>query len=211
MNHANNIQLSSLQTGALGVNTYILSSDQGNIVIDPGGDAPEIKAELDTSKQTLILLTHAHSDHLGALNELLDTLPKSTGYYAHAECARRAADPELNLSTILGLPYSATAPTRTLSDGEIIDWAGIELTALHIPGHSPGHLCFYLPTLKVLFSGDAIFKRSIGRSDLPGGNSTELITNCRRLLDTLPTDTVIYPGHGPETTVDDERQNNPFL
>ena len=205
------IEITCLQTGPLSVNTYIITSEHDNIIIDPGGDAPEIISNIDTSKNTLILLTHSHFDHLGGLNELLEELPDGTEYYAHEECAKRASDPELNLSyQITGKPYIVVAPTKTLADKEEFTRAGTKIIALHVPGHAPGHLCFYLPEEGVLFSGDTIFYHSIGRSDLPGGDGWDLVANCRNLLKNLPAETQIYAGHGPATSVEQEG-TNPFL
>lgn len=204
--------INCLPTGPLEVNTYIITSDHDNVIIDPGGDVQEILANIDQSLKTIILLTHSHFDHLGGINELLSALPDDTEYLAHEECARRASNPELNLSAMLtGAPYSAFATTRTLTDKEEFTAAGTRIIALHTPGHAPGHLCFYLPEKKILFSGDTIFNHSIGRSDLPGGNGWDLIENCRHLLSTLPPETLIYPGHGSSTTVQQEKDTNPYL
>ncbi len=206
-----NFNLKCLPTGPFDVNTYIITSDSDNIIIDPGGSVEEILENIDQSKKTIILLTHSHFDHLGGLNELLDTLPAGTEYFAHAECAKRASDPELNLSRmIIGKPYTAVPATKTLSDNEEFTAAGTKIISLHVPGHAPGHLCFYLPEKDLLFSGDTLFNHSIGRTDLPGGDGWDLVENCRKMLTTLPGETIVHPGHGPATTIEQEK-SNPFL
>ena len=206
------ISVSVIQTGIYGVNTYIITSEHDNIIIDPGGDSNEIISMIDTSKNNLILITHSHFDHIGALNDLLNDLPSGTEYYAHKICAERVCDPELNLSkTLTGAPYTGKPATKTISDKEKILRGDIQIEALHVPGHAPGHLCYYLQSEGVLFSGDTIFANGIGRTDLPGGDTQTLLDHCRNILNILPPETTILSGHGPATTVMREKSSNPYL
>jgi glyoxylase-like metal-dependent hydrolase (beta-lactamase superfamily II) len=202
----------SLVTGPLGVNCYILGCPQSRraIVIDPGGNADEILALLADNGFLLktVVNTHGHFDHIGGNRTLIEAtgaelllhradLPLMQGAAAHAASFGIAtADP-------------SPAPDRFVEDGDRIEVGSIHLEAIHVPGHSPGSVC--LKCGDVLFVGDVLFAGSIGRTDLPGGDHLTLLKGLQSRLLTLPDRTVVYPGHGPETTIGRERQSNPFL
>lgn len=208
---SDSLEITSVPTGILQVNTYIITSADSAAVIDPGGNIESILPHVESKDNILVLLTHSHYDHIGGINELLEALPHAR-YYAHQICAQRAADPSLNLSfDHFGIEYATRPADHTLTDKEKFSIGDIEFQALHIPGHAPGHLCYYLPTEKAVFCGDTIFAHSIGRSDLPGGDGWDLVQHCREMLAFLPEETVLYPGHGPATTVKEEKATNPFL
>lgn len=207
-------KLIALEVGQLGTNCYLVAAAGATecVVVDPGGDAESIVARLKKERLTpaLVLITHSHFDHIGGLADLLQAYPGLTAA-AHAECAARMADPEDNLSYLGGVSIAVPAAERQLADGETFTAAGLEIQARLLEGHAPGHLVYHLPAEKLLFSGDALFYRGIGRSDLPGGSEKVLLAGLNRLLNDLPGETRALPGHGPATTLAEERDENPYL
>ena len=200
-------------------NTYIASdSESGDaIVIDPGmsNDAEMARFEKYVADNNLnikeIVLTHMHLDHCFGANRL----HRATG----APIAASAEDAILGVSIVgqatrfgIYLPESeAVRASIDLTDGDTVSFGSETLTVLAVPGHSRGGIALYSATAKVVFTGDSLFQGSIGRTDLPGGNHTELIDSVRTKLLTLPADTLVLPGHGPSTTIGRELQYNPFV
>ena len=199
--------------GPIAENAFIVRPDGGEhaVIVDPGDEAPkllgalqELGAELDA-----ILLTHTHYDHIGAVAEMAE----ATG--APVWCPEIEvpvlADPNAFMS-IPGLPplrgYEAD---HTLSGGEDLSLAGLEIKVLFTPGHSPGHVTFSIPDEQALFSGDVLFQGSVGRVDLPGGDGPTLMESIRSLVEGHPPETTVYPGHMGITTLGAERASNPFL
>lgn len=182
------------------------------VVIDPGDEADVIAAELrhKNLKLEAILLTHAHVDHIGGVDELLAEWPEAF-LACSAETSRRAGDPRLNLSVMMGPPVTAKPAGRILADGEEFELAGLKWRAVEIPGHDPGEMAYILGDGEKTFTGDVIFAGSVGRSDFPGGDGRLLVEGILKLLAELPKDGVLYPGHGPSTTVAAEERHNPFL
>lgn len=198
----------------LEVNTYLLYNNNEAIVIDCAcfyqHEKEQLKNFIHNEGFTLkyVLNTHLHFDHVFGNQFLLDQY--GIGPMAHA------ADEFLNdtsFAQMMGLqlndPFAKIS--AYLSDNQILSWSGPEIKVLHVPGHSPGGLAFYCQSEKCLFSGDTLFNQSIGRSDLPGGNHNQLLESIKTKLMALPDDVVVYPGHGPATTIGGERRNNPFL
>jgi glyoxylase-like metal-dependent hydrolase (beta-lactamase superfamily II) len=200
-----------LIVGALQANAYIAGCPAGKVaaVIDPGGEAERIVAEIASLGYEVccILITHGHYDHIGGLAEL----KKKTGapVMIHTGDASMLTNAGTNLSLSLGRKYEAGMPDRELNDGDVIRVGEHKLEVYHTPGHTPGSVCFAAPGL--VFSGDTLFAGSIGRTDFPGGSLRQLMTAIKRKLLPLPDDTVVYPGHGPDTTIGEEREQNPFL
>lgn len=196
-------------------NTYVIWRSGSNdcLVIDPGLQPELIVDCLREEGLTIraILNTHGHADHIGgnaAMKELAPDAPLIIGIGD----APMLTDADANLSAGFGLPILSPPADRTVREGETIELAGLKLNVLDIPGHSPGHVVFVQegsPTH--VFGGDVLFRGSIGRYDFPGSNGALLLQGIRRKLFTLPDDTVVYPGHGPVTTVGHERKTNPFL
>jgi hydroxyacylglutathione hydrolase len=179
---------------------------------DPGAIG-DLLAEHDLTP-IAALVTHGHIDHVGGIDGLAG--PTVTAYL-HPDDVDMARHPREQLRALLGHAAAdieaEVVSTRftDLSDGQLIDLAGVSLEVLHTPGHTPGHCCFYVPDEGVLFSGDQLFAGSIGRTDLPGGSYEALMASMATKVMPLPSNTVVLPGHGPSTTLAAERQFNPFL
>jgi hydroxyacylglutathione hydrolase len=189
-------------------NCWLVAAD-GNeeaIVIDPGFSPDRVRALLTAAgkRPVAVLATHGHYDHVGAAAEMCgEDIP----FYIHKEDELALTDPE---AWGAGMPIPTARPivTRPLSDGDIVEYAGLALEVLHTPGHTPGSVCFHAPQL--VFTGDLVFKGSIGRFDFPNSSEAAMRQSLRRFL-SLPDELAVYPGHNEPTTVSIERATNPFL
>jgi glyoxylase-like metal-dependent hydrolase (beta-lactamase superfamily II) len=203
--------LETLCVGAMQVNCYILAlqNDSCGIIIDPGDEEQEIKRVLDKYKITpaFIINTHGHIDHIGCDDKF------GVPVYIHSKDLVLLKDPELNLSNFLSGSFSVKSKIRTLEDKDNIELGLINLEVIHLPGHTPGGIALLMkrPKDKILFTGDSLFYQSIGRSDFPGANGALLVNSIKQRLLILDDDTVIYPGHGPSSTIGREKNSNPFL
>jgi hydroxyacylglutathione hydrolase len=201
--------LKTLVVGLLETNCYILGDESSKeaVVIDPGGDFEEINRQLDELglKVKSIVLTHSHFDHTGALAQL----KKATG----AEVLIHSEDAAM-LSTA-GQPFlletgnNPCEANRTLKAGDKINFGDLTLEVLHTPGHTPGGISLFID--KMVFVGDTLFCGSIGRTDLPGGSHKQLLYSIREKLLSKGDDCLVYPGHGPVSSIGEEKRNNPFL
>jgi hydroxyacylglutathione hydrolase len=179
------------------------------IVIDPCDEAPRLIEAVRGLDVAAILLTHTHFDHVGAVAPLA----RATG--AEVWC------PEIEVPVLADImryvpwpgfgPYESYDADHTVSGGERLELAGLEIDVLFTPGHSPGHVTYVLPSEQAIFSGDVLFEGSIGRTDLPGGDHATLMRTLASLVDALPAETVVYPGHMGNTTIGREQATNPFL
>ncbi|MBW2099204.1 MAG: MBL fold metallo-hydrolase [Deltaproteobacteria bacterium] len=203
--------IKTLAVGPIMANCFILGCEKTKeaVVIDPGDETDRILSALGELKLTLkyILCTHGHFDHVGGNKKL----KQATG----ADILIHSLDaPMLNQLTVhaasFGLSSENSPPAdRTIEDGETISFGEISLKVMHTPGHSPGGVVFY--TDKTAFAGDTLFAGSIGRTDLPGGDYETLISSIKNKLFTLDDDVKILPGHGPESTIGQEKRSNPFV
>lgn len=206
------IEIAVLTVGPVQTNCYIVNK-KGNrscVVIDPGEEAGKIAGYLKRNglENEGVLLTHGHFDHITGVSELL-SMAGGKLYASEAE-KELLKDPMLNSSALTGRPV-ALEPEYFLKDGQEFELAGMRFQVLYTPGHTIGSCCFYLEEEKVLFSGDTVFLESVGRTDLPTGNGQKLVESIRSRIFTLPPEVKIYPGHGPETSIEYEKRNNPFV
>jgi len=197
-------------------NTYLLYNESGNaIIIDPGMYGEQDQQELlafiasNNLKPTLLLNTHCHIDHVlgnSFVHENFGLLPQ----FHEGEVPILVA--VQNYAPQMGIRYDISPIGETfLNEDDTIYLNNDELKVILAPGHSPAHICFYSANQKFLIGGDVLFRNSIGRTDLPGGNHQQLLDSIKTKLYTLPDDTIVYPGHGPSTTIGFEKNSNPFI
>ncbi len=197
-------------------NTYVahLVGRQDCLVVDPGTEPDKIFDYLDEQGLTpaAILNTHGHGDHIAG-NEPLKQRWPDCPLVIGAGDAPLLTDPRLNMSAGFGFDLISPEADLLVHDGDFYEAAGIRLLVLETPGHSPGHVVFVWQdqTPVQVFGGDVLFSGSIGRTDLPGQSGQQLLTAIHEKLFTLPDDTVVYPGHGPRTTIGKEKRSNPFV
>lgn len=202
--------LERVVVGGYQVNCYILAVAEGAgaIIIDPGSDEKKIRKYLDKYRliPELVINTHGHFDHIGSDDGF------GVPVLCHGDDMPLLKDPDLNLSCFLDGKTRVKTAIRPVSDQEIISASGIELKVLHTPGHSAGGMCLLLvkPQGGVLFSGDTLFYRGVGRTDFPGADTDALLRSIREKIFVLPDETIVYPGHGPSTTVGQEKKSNPY-
>ena len=197
-------------------NTYLYFDEKSGegVIIDAGcsnADMKGISAFISENNISIkgILLTHGHYDHIIAIDEVKKIT--SAPVYSHEAEVRMLENPDINLSSLRINKNLMVTPDHILKDGDVLQLADTVLRILHIPGHTPGGVCYYDEKNGNLFTGDVLFKESIGRTDLPAGNHSELINNIAEKIMTLPDDTKAYPGHGSCTAVGHEKERNPFL
>lgn len=202
--------LKRIIVGLMEVNCYILAEDRNSscIIIDPGDDEIKIREVLESYglKPAFIINTHSHFDHIGCDDKFAVVI------YIHSQDLESLKDAGGNFSFLFGSAYKPKSEIRVLEDKKIIKLKNIELEVLHTPGHTPGSISLLMkkPKENILFTGDTLFCQGIGRTDL-GGDEELLIRSLQEKLLILPDDTLIYPGHGPPSTIGEEKKNNLFL
>jgi glyoxylase-like metal-dependent hydrolase (beta-lactamase superfamily II) len=212
---ATRLQIHTIVSTPFEENTYVvwLPERQDALVIDPGLEPELILTFLQEQTLTpaVLLNTHGHADHIGGNGALKQAFPQAPLIIGTHE-AHLLTDANANLSAPFGLPIVSPPADRLVSEGDVVEAAGIRLEVLEVPGHSPGHVVYlYRDSPCLLFGGDVLFRGSIGRYDFPGCNGQLLFDGIRHKVLTLPPSTVVYPGHGPATTVGHEKLTNPFV
>lgn len=192
-------------------NCHLLSNDAGEaLVVDPGADADQILSAIAGGNLRVAgyLLTHGHVDHVSALAEVHRKHPAPIAM--HPEDSKWAFSPGNKMEPFFSQPEAPPRIDRELADGQVCEDIGFTYRVIETPGHSPGGVCFYFEDQGVLIAGDTLFRGSVGRVDLPGGNGQALSRSLQKLC-RLPYDTVVYCGHGPATTIGAEKKTNYFL
>lgn len=203
------MRVTSYPLGPLGTNSYIADDGHSALAIDVGGDpAPMLDfLEKNGLKLAAILITHRHFDHLYGVH----ALQEATGVSCYIPSGEASlASSEASLGGIWGMPLVPPFRETPLETGPFT-LGSFHMEVLPTPGHTPGGVSFHFPAEKVVFTGDSLFYRSIGRTDFPMGDHSTLLRSIRDRLFVLPPETVVYPGHGPQTTVGDEKEHNPFV
>ena len=202
-----NFTVTRLEVGPMAANCYIVADESKNdaFLIDPGGDPGRIKQILKKKDLNLkfIINTHGHGDHIFA-NGSFDV-----PIYIHKLEKEFLTDPDKNLSGMFGFLLKTPKAAKLLEDGEKIYLNDMEIEILHTPGHTPGGISIKLD--KVVFTGDTLFAGGIGRTDFPDGSEETLLRSIKDKLLTLGDDVIVYPGHGPESTIGEEKRTNSFL
>lgn len=202
------MEIKILPLGHIQTNCYLIEGERGAVVIDPGFDSDEVTKFLfdNKDKERLILLTHAHFDHIGGAPKLRETTntPIAIGEYE----AEALSDPEVNLSSRFHTHFGDFEEDRKLCDGDEIKVGDLCFKVIFTPGHTKGGVSYL--SGENLFSGDTLFLESIGRTDFPGGDFAVLKASIEKLY-ALPQDTKVFPGHGEDTTIRNEKKYNPFV
>ena len=203
------MNIETVVVGDLETNCYIAYDPETReaVVIDPGANAPKILGRIDSKgiKPVFVVLTHGHPDHFGSAGEVCKAT--SAKLLIHESDAHIL---ESRILTLQGFMFSSTRVDQKLKDGDVIRFGKCSLRVLHTPGHSEGGICLYSDTESILFSGDTLFCDAVGRTDLPGGGSAELDQSVKRLL-SLGDNVKVFPGHGPATTIKQEKSNLGFI
>jgi glyoxylase-like metal-dependent hydrolase (beta-lactamase superfamily II) len=205
------LEVTQLPLGPFPVNCYVVRRPDVSeaVVVDPGwpGETERLREALGGARCVAILITHGDMDHLGGVAELAEV----TGAPVHMAADERGELEELGRNALPGfdLPFRSYTPEILLAGDETLELAGISFETIRVPGHTAAHLAFH--TAGHLFSGDVLFSGSVGRTDRPGNSWEQLLDSIRALVDRLPPETVVHPGHGRETTLGQELATNPFL
>jgi hydroxyacylglutathione hydrolase len=193
----------------------IVSSDETSaVLVDPGAEAERLIEAVGRCGATSlqIWLTHSHLDHCGAVADVVAaTGAKVFGHQMESNFRSNVQASAMRYGLSLENYKNCPEPDTFLIGGEMLEFSKHSVQVLFTPGHSPGHLCFYFPLEKLLFAGDLVFQGSIGRTDLPGGDHSVILKSIKEKFLALPDDVVVMSGHGPDTTVGEERENNPFF
>jgi hydroxyacylglutathione hydrolase len=204
------LRVEQLSLGPIGTNCFVVRADASSseaAVIDASGDAADLESLLARlgARCAGILVTHGHWDHLLGVADLA----VRAGAFVYMAEGERILLEDPTRFTPPEIPIRSHTPDVLLQGGETIEVAGIDFRVLSVPGHSPAHLAYYAEGS--LFSGDVLFAGSVGRADIPGADWDTLLVSIRSLFDAFPPETIVYPGHGPATTLGDELARNPFL
>ncbi|MCP3030306.1 MBL fold metallo-hydrolase [Halobacillus sp. A1] len=205
------LKITRLPLGPMGTNSYVITENKQALVIDPGGDFQKLNDLIKEKgvKVIAILLTHAHFDHIGAVEQARNEY--EVPVYLHEEEKDWLTDSRLNGSALFQLGEITAKPADYFLEAGQMEIGPFQFEVRHTPGHSPGSVSFVFRNQRFTVAGDTLFERGIGRTDLPGGDGDLLLDSITTQLFSLRNDMRIYPGHGLPTTVEEERKNNPFF
>lgn len=202
------MKITSFACSPYQTNSYLVVDEETNkgFIVDPGGYVPQMTETIKGEGTTIdyIIITHGHSDHVAGLDDYKKDFPEAKVVVYVDEAPMVTGRTEFG-NTV------ATVPDTLVNDEDQMAFAGMTLQFKHTPGHTPGGMCVFIPEAHVLFSGDTLFRQSIGRTDFPGGSYREIDKSIKTKLYTLPEDTQVFPGHMGPTTIGFEKENNPFV
>jgi len=205
------LEIKTLVVSPFEENCYLVWEPEhhNGVIIDPGDEDELIVSQVEKNgfEPQAILLTHGHGDHIGAVKPLKEKY--DIPIYIGKEDAPMLQSPSENVSAVFGYEIVCPPADHLVSDGDVIGFGKMKFTVIDTPGHSKGGVCYHID--RFLFCGDTLFKNSVGGTDLPGGDYETLIASIDKKLLPLPDDLICFPGHGPATTIGEERRNNPFI
>ncbi len=209
------MKIERLILGVYETNCYVLRSNEATkdcLIVDAGLGAGKLIKFLEEHQlnPVAVVLTHGHIDHIAGVAALRGRFP-DIKVYIHKLDAEMLSEPQTNLSAMTGGAFSIEPADFSVEEQSCIEQAGVKLSVLHTPGHTPGGICLYSKNEAIVFTDDALFADSIGRTDFPCGSTEQLLKSIREKLFILPDETKVYPGHGPITTIAHEKAHNPFL
>ena len=207
------MKIEKFVTGIISTNCYIVTNEETKetVIVDPANLSKAMIGYIEEEELVIkaILLTHAHFDHIMGIDKVIDRYGEMPVYVEESDL-ELLHTPSMNESTVYTNGYSYPGGD-VIHDGDVIRLIGEDFRVIHTPGHTKGSCCYYLKDEGVLFSGDTVFYGSVGRTDFPGGSTAEIVRSLHKLVDSLPEETEVFPGHDASTTIGYEKRYNPFV